>query len=52
VEHVEKLKSFVRAEAETAADRALIQRTAICTYHLYEAMMEGVWAAAEKGEPT
>lgn len=51
VGHVETLKSFVRAEAETQADRALIQRTAICSYHLYEAIMESVWVAAENGEP-
>jgi pyrroloquinoline quinone (PQQ) biosynthesis protein C len=49
VGHVEKLKTFVRAEAETAADRALVQRTAICTYHLYESMMDGIWTAAEQG---
>lgn len=51
VGHVEKLESFIRSEAETPADRELIQRTAVCTYYLYEAMMAGIWAAAEKGEP-
>lgn len=50
VGHVEKLKDLVRVEAETQTDRELIQRTAICTYYLYEAMMAGVWAAAERGE--
>lgn len=51
VGHVEKLASLIRAEAEAPADRELVQRTAVCTYYLYEAMMAGVWAAAEKGEP-